>query len=190
MANRITPNAYDRLCQRYHWLRQCDVGSERARKIAQSVERFREFVRSEGLDPDTLGAFAIRQPAPSRDGSKRRPSHDRWLQRFHWARQHGCSSRRATEVASNIPEFRAFVAERGHDPDALGEFARKVSPAHLRKLNNDARNIERRRIYSELKLLGATADQATEGASCPMGYARVMRELRGPFRQQKDNTNG
>lgn len=58
-----------------------------------------------------------------------KPAYQRWLARFHWVRSRGAKATVGSMLASNIGKFREFVLSQGCDPEALGDFARKVSQA-------------------------------------------------------------
>jgi hypothetical protein len=50
--------AHGRWLVRYRWLRARDIKSTLATELAHNIGKFRDFVASEGFDPDVLGDFA------------------------------------------------------------------------------------------------------------------------------------
>ncbi len=106
----------------------------------------------------------------------------RQLERYHFARNHGADAKLAVKLAGSVGKFREFVVSVGIDPDSLGECARHLGKGGKpRRFDPEAQ--ERRRLYHELKALGADAKQASEGCTCSYAHARVMRELKGVFKK-------
>jgi hypothetical protein len=113
-----------------------------------------------------------------------KPCYARMEQRRVWARERGCSGKQARVFAARIGEFRAFVVSLGLDPDTLGDFARNMGPGGHPRIDTP-RSRAFKRVYHELRALGATSEQATEGARSLAGLARIKRELSGSvFRQE------
>src|ERR1044071_7106463 len=113
------------------------------------------------------------------------PAYERRSRRYRWAKDHGCTSQDALRLADRIPEFRAFASSLGIDPDSLGDFARDMG--HGGKPRRDTPEaIERRRVYRELRDLGASPRDAMSGANSTLARARIRRELRGSmFRTER-----
>jgi hypothetical protein len=117
------------------------------------------------------------------------PSDTRHRQRYRILRSLGFGWRDC-KLALRLDAFRRLVTQAGVDPDSYGDVARHHGYGgrpRVERPSAGAVSELRKSRYHELRALGASSREASEGMGSDMGYRRVKRQYCGVFKKDSQD---